>query len=161
MTMNRSYIFTLAVLMMLGCSRPGPIERRVGKRVDSCQPDAPCVVRIKELTDFQWDKLYAFSDGAQRSDIEKAIGTPFPEFVEFTRRLVFLNDGKIVYREDEPTDVEHEVDGQVHYTGRDTEPYTGLNTEPSYLMFTPESAVFSAKSQEHSHGVAYVLTQMK
>ena len=138
---------------MLGCSRSGLLERRVGERVERCQTGAPCVVRMKDLTGFQWDKMYVFSYGAELSDIETALGTSFPNFVQFTRRLVFLKDGKIVYREDEPTDIEHAVDGEVSFAGMDA--------QPSYLMFTPETAVFSAKRQEHSHGVLYLLTPLK
>ena len=151
--MKRFCILILALTLLLGCSRSGLIERRVGERVESCKPDASCVIRIKDFTDFQWDKMYVFSYGAELSDIEAAIGTSFPNFVQFTRRLVFLKEGKIVYREDEPTDIEHAVDGEVSFTGMDT--------EPSHLMFTTETAVFSAKRQGHSHGVAYILTPLK
>ena len=125
----------------------------MGERVEGCKSDAPCIVRIKDLTDFQWDKMYVFSYGAYPEYIEKALGAPLPYYVEFQRRMVFLKDGKIVYREDEPTDVEHLVDGEVTFAG--------MNTEPSYVTFTPETAVFSAAKFKHSNGVAYSLTQVK
>ncbi|MFL6254089.1 MAG: hypothetical protein ACJ74T_03630 [Pyrinomonadaceae bacterium] len=125
----------------------------MGESVESCRPGAPCVVMLKDLTNFQWDKMYVFSYGAELSDIQTALGTSFPNFVQFTRRLVFLKDGKIVYREDEPTDIEHAVDGEVNFAGMDT--------QPSYLMFTPDTAVFNAKKEKHSHGVLYLLTPLK
>jgi hypothetical protein len=151
--MKRFCILTLALSLLLGCSTPGALERRIGEKVESCKSDAPCIVRIKDLTDFQWDKMYVFSYGAYPEYIEKALGAPLPDYVEFQRRMVFLKDGKIVYREDEPTDVEHMVDGEVTFGG--------MNTEPSYVLFTPETAVFSAAKHKHSNGVAYSLTQGK
>jgi hypothetical protein len=151
--MKRFCILTLALLLMLGCSKSGVLERRIGERVDACKADAPCIVRVKDLTDFPWDKMYVFSYGAYPEYIEKALGTPLPDYVEFQRRLVFLKNGKIVYREDEPTDIENLVNGEVTFAGMDT--------EPSYVSFTPDTAVFIAAKHKHSNGVAYSLTQVK
>lgn len=97
--------------------------------------------------------MHVFSYGAYPEYIEKALGTPLPDYVEFKRRIIFLKDGRIVYREDEPTDIERMVDGEVSFTGMDT--------EPSHLSFTPDTAVFRAAKHEHSDGVAYTLTQVK
>jgi hypothetical protein len=130
-----------------------PIERKIGASVDSCKPAGPCTIRIKDLTDFQWDRMHVFSYGAYPEYIEKALGAPLPDYVEFKRRLVFLKGGEIVHREDEPIDIEGMVDGEVRFAGMDT--------EPSHLSFTPEDAVFSASKQKHSNGVAYVLAQVK
>jgi len=151
--MKRISILTLASFLLLGCSRSGLIEQRIGDRVDSCQPNTSCIVKIKELTSFQWDKMFVFSYGASPEYIEKALGLPLPEYVEFQRRFVFLKDGRIVYREDEPTDIEGVVDGQVSFAG--------MYTEPSYLSFTPETATFSAAKREYSKKVVYVLTPTK
>ena len=151
--MKRLYILSLTLFLVLGCSRSGLIERRIGERVDSCKPDTSCIVKIKELTSFQWDKMFVFSHGASPEYIEKALGTPLPEYVEFQRRIVFLKDGAIVHREDEPTDIEGTVDGEVRFAG--------LNTEPSYLSFTPDTAAFSAAKGESSKKVVYLLTQVK
>jgi hypothetical protein len=121
-TMKRFFILTLALSLMLSCSKSGVIERKIGERVDACKSDVPCIVGIKDLTDFQWDKMYVFSYGAYPEYIEKALGTPLPDYVEFQRRIVFLKDGKIVHREDEPTDIESMADGEVSFAGMDTEP---------------------------------------
>jgi hypothetical protein len=153
MTMKRFSILTLALLLMLGCSSSGLIEQRIGKKVDSCKPDTPCIIRIKDLSDFQWDQLYVFSYGTGLDEIQKVLDTSFPDYVEFKRRLVFLKDGKIVHREDEPTNIEHSVDGQVSFA----ESYT----EPSHWLFTPETAVFRAERIEDENGVYYTLKQVK
>ena len=151
--MKQFCILTLASILMLGCSKSGLIEQRIGERVNRCKPDAPCIIRIKDLTDFQWDQMHVFSSGARPDDIEKALGAPFPDYVEFQRRIVFLKDGKIVHREDEPTDIERLVDGEVSFA----ESYT----EPAHWLFTPDTAVFRATKKEFEGGVYYTLTQVK
>jgi hypothetical protein len=136
---------------MLACSKSGVIEQRIGKRVDNCQPNVPCIIRIKDLTDFQWDQMYVFSYGANQELIERAIKTPFPAYVEFKRQIIFLKDGKIVHWENEPKDIEGTVNGQVSFPG--------LNIEPSYKSFTPDDAVFRGEKREGKGGRFYVLTK--
>ena len=151
--MKSFYILMFALMMLFGCSKSGQIEQRIGERINSCKPSEPCIVRITDLTDFQWDQMHVFEYGARLDEIEKALGTSFPNYVEFTRRLVFLKDGKIVYREDEPTDIEGPVNGKVCFGD---ESYT----DPHWL-FTPDNAVFRAKKKEFDGGVYYTLTQIK
>ena len=151
--MTRLCTVALTLLFMFGCSRSGAIERRIGEHIDACQSDSPCMVRIQELTTFEWDRMYVFSYGVSHPYVESALGTRFPDYVEFKRRLVFLKGGSIVHREEEPTDIERMVDGEVSFAG--------LDTQPSHLSFTPSDAVFIATRQTHSRGVAYTLTQVR
>lgn len=152
LTMKRLYVLTLLILLMFGCSKSRVIEQRIGKRIDDCKSADACIIRIKDLTDFQWDKMYVFEYGARLEQIEKALGTKYPDYVEFKRRIVFLKGGGIVHREDEPTDIERLVNGQVSFAESYTNPV---------WSFTPETAVFRGEKKEFSEGVYYVLTQVK
>jgi hypothetical protein len=109
-------------------------------------------VKIKDVTDFQWDQMHVFESGATLDKIEKSLGTNFPDYVEYTRRIVFLKDGKIVRREDQPTDFERPTNGAVGFaeTGKD-----------QHWSYTPETAVFRAEKKSFDGGVYYVLTQVK
>ena len=146
------------VLLLLGCSRwgkiePGKIEQRIGERVNGCNAQAPCIIKIKDVTDFQWDQMHVFEYNATRDEIQKSLGTDFPDYTEFTRRIVFLNDRTIIYREDEPTDIERAVNGQVSFG---PESYTHPHSS-----YTPETALFRAEKKTFGGGVYYVLTQVK
>jgi hypothetical protein len=152
LTMKRLYILTFIMLLMFGCSKSGTIEQRIGRRLDDCKSAEACIIKIRDLTDFQWDKMCAFEYEASLDQIEKALGTKFPDYVEFKRRMVFLKDGKIVHREDEPTDIEGLVNGQVSFGESYTNPVWSL---------TPDTAVFTGKKEEFSGGIYYVLTQVK
>jgi len=129
------------------------IERRIVEQVNNCKPNSSCIIRIKDLTDFDWDQMHAFSAGASQEFIEKALGIPFPDYVEFKRRIVFLKAGRIVHREDEPTDIEQSVDGQVCFA----ESYA----EPAHWLFSPETAVFSVAKRKFTNGNIYLLTELK
>jgi hypothetical protein len=141
------------LLLTLNCTKSGLIEPLVVGRAKSCKPNTSCIIRMKELTDFEWDQMYVFSPGASQEFIEKSLGTPFPDYVEFKRRFVFLKAGKIVHREDDPTDIEHPIDGQVSFA----ESYA----EPSHWLFSPETAVFNAEKRVFGNGSIYIMTPVK
>ena len=109
-------------------------------------------MKITDVTDFTWDQMHVFENGATRDEIEKSLGTTFPDYVEFKRRIVFLNSGKIIYREDEPTNIEQPINGQVSFAETYTNPH---------WVFTPDNAVFRAEQKRFSGGVYYLLTQVK
>ncbi|HYR74353.1 MAG TPA: hypothetical protein VEM96_00800 [Pyrinomonadaceae bacterium] len=100
--------------------------------------------------------MQVFDYGATRDEIEKSLGTDFPTYVEFTRRIIFLKGGKIVRREDEPTDIERLVNGEVTFTEANTD-----GSSNSHGPYTPETAVFRAEKKSFAGGVCYVLTQVK
>ena len=150
--MKRVCLLALWLSLLLGCSRSGTVERQIGNRVKACTPSAPCIVKIKDVTEFQWDQLYVFESGASLDEIRKSIGTDYPDYVEFKRRLVFLKDGRIIHREDEPTDVEGPANGEVSFAESHSD---------RHLSFTPEKAVFRAEKKTFNDGVYYTLTQVK
>ena len=127
------------------------IEQRIAKRVNNCNASAPCIVKIKDITDLQWDQLYVFESGAPLDTIEKSQVTDSSD-VEFTRRIVLVKDGKLIYREAEPTDIEAPTNGAVIFTEADKD---------QHWSYTPETAVFRAEKKTFDGGAYYVLTQVK
>lgn len=145
-------ILLILTLLLPSCSRSGIIERKIGERIENCQ-DIPCVIKIEELTKFEWDKMYVFSYGVSLDEIERTLGTSFSDYVEFKRRMVFLKDGRIIHREDETTDIEGMADGEVVFDG--------MEKEPSHISFTRDGAVFVAEKYYKSRETTYVLRQVK
>ena len=142
----------VVAISFLSCSNSQTVEQRIGNRVNDCSSSSTCIVKIADVTDFSWDQMHVFEAGATLDEIQKSIGTNFPGYVEFTRRIVFLKDGAIVHREDEPTNIEHPVAGQVSFAESYTDPH---------WSFTPANAVFRAEKKTFSGGTYYVLTQVK
>ena len=156
--MTRTSISILATLLLCSCGsgKTGRIERRIGERIDACKPGDACTIRISDVTDFSWDKMYAFRYNATQDQIDKALGTSFPDYVEFTRRLIFLKNGKIVYREDAPSDIESPVNREVIFDFPGTE---------VYKTYTTEDAVFRGWKEKVNNGsekdIYYRLEQIK
>jgi len=147
-------LFILIVIFML-VGKPRSIEQKIAETKNKkCKVDAPCIVRIKDLTDFSWDRMYAFKYNTTEAQTEEALGTAFPNYIEFTPRIVFLKDGKIVYREDQLIDdqLEGPVDGEVHFDIPDSE---------VYKSYTPDSAVFQINIRKFEKATTYDLEQVK
>jgi len=95
--------------------------------------------------------MYVFDYRATKDQINQALGTPFPNYKELTRRIVFLKDSKIVYSEDDPANIEAPINREVIFDIPNTEVYE------SYMPDT----VFRVEKKEFENGVYYSLTQVK
>lgn len=135
-----------------GC-RSNNIESKIGRRVGAqCETSKPCIIRISDLTDFQWDEMYVFTYIAASDQIEQIIGVPVAERVQFTRKVVFRWHGKVVHNEELPTQVDNLLDGQVVFD---------IPDEDFYKLYRVDSAVFQVSKREFEDGVYYELKQVK
>lgn len=134
---------------MFGCSRAGLIERRIGNRVNNCKPNNACIIKITEITNFQWDKMYVFEMSPSAERMTEIMDTPPPYFSEFTKHLVFLKDDKIVHYEQNPTGISEVLDGEVGFG----------DSNKGYKLFTPETAIFKAEKKSFKSGIYYSLKQ--
>ncbi len=115
----RSLILVIASLVIFeSCGAksvdPASIEGKLVTRINAtCGQSNSCTIRLSDVTDFAWDRVYVFKYNAKQSEIERIIGAPFPIYGEFKRSMIFLKGGAMVYSEVEPTDVEHPITNQV------------------------------------------------
>jgi hypothetical protein len=147
-----TFVALLALILELTCcsdSKPGPIERKIAAKIAACKDQAPCRIVMSEITDFQWDRMYAFKYGATREDVQIVLGTPPSQYTEFTRKIVFLNQGTVVYIEENPSNIEHPTAGEVIFDIPDSD---------VYRAYDRERAVFLARKEtEEEFGVFYEL----
>jgi hypothetical protein len=52
------------------------------------------------VTNFKWDKVYIFYVGASLENIEKVLGVPYTQWQDVGDRIIFVNQGKVVYHEE-------------------------------------------------------------
>lgn len=83
--------------------------------VANCQGRQECLLRPRDVTNFQWDKMFVFGYGASDSEVERVLGTKDRWGGEFQRKIVFTNGGKVVFHEEEPADVEHPLKDEVAF----------------------------------------------
>jgi len=150
--------YAVAVLLILllsglvGCSTSGPVERSIVRLTrEQCRNQTPCQIRIEQATAFSWDKMYAFKYTATSKDRDAALGVKDEGYRELERQLVFLKDGKIVYQESEPTNVEHLVRNEVVFDMPDD----------AFFRSYPLGTVFSATVLSSTAGPYYRLTPAK
>lgn len=59
-----------------------------------------CVVDIAEITSFNWDKMYVFSDNTSNSQISKIIGFEYSNSdARYRRKILFIMNNKVIYED--------------------------------------------------------------
>ncbi len=78
------------------------IESRIVSEIKAnCQDGHQCLLRIKGLTQFSWDKMFVFRYDASRVDVANALGADFSTYEEFGRKIIFMSKGLIVHGEND------------------------------------------------------------
>ncbi len=105
--------------LCFGCTTnrvsPNSIEGRMGAAISrKCGSSQTCKMRLRELTPFQWDRMFYFDVALSPSERRRAVGVSIPAR-ELQRQIVFLNHDKVVYNELLPTDFEKPVRNEVAF----------------------------------------------
>jgi hypothetical protein len=118
--MNR---YPKAVLRVLGATVLTSILCCTGSRkfevkmvtaiAKNCQDPEHCALRLRDVTNFEWDRMFAFGYGAREYEIERILGTKYRWGGEFQRKIVFMKGKEIVFHEEEPTDIERPLKDEV------------------------------------------------
>ena len=112
---------------------PLSMEGKLVTRINTtCGDSSSCTIRLRDVTDFAWDRVYVFKYTARKSEVEKVIGAPFPLYEEFKRSMIFLNGGKIIYSEADPTNVEHPINNQIVFDIGDKDVYRSYSSESQF-----------------------------
>jgi hypothetical protein len=149
--MKRHLLIGFILLAVSGCGCNNLEGKIAGKVRAQCETSKPCIVRISDLTDFQWDEMYAFRYSASIDQIQQVIGVLVTEKVQFTRKLVFRLRGKVVHYEELPTQVDNFLDGQVDFD---------IPDKDFYKLYRVNSAVFRVNKKEFENGIYYELSQV-
>ena len=142
----------LCLVVLQSCGTPAidphSIEGKLVTKIKTaCGESTGCTIRLKDVTDFDWDRVYVFNYAVTKDQIEKVIGAAFPRYEEFKRSIIFLKGGKIVYSEADPTDIESVINDQVVFD---------LAYGDNYKAYSAESR-FEVQRKNFSRGVYYEL----
>jgi hypothetical protein len=148
--MRLSILVALSLLLLQSCGSktidPNSVEGRLVANINkSCRSSNVCTIRVRDATNFDWDKMYVFKYTANRDEIVKVIGSPLPRYNEFKRKLIFVSGGKLAYSEEEPTDIESVINEQIVFGIPDNESYREFGSDP----------VFEVTKKNFSRGVYY------
>jgi len=117
-------VVTIALASCPATAPTDPFEISVGREIQRrCVGAAPCRLRLTAATSFPWDTLYVFPYTMNRIEIEAVLGRPTSDYIEFSKKLVFVSNGEIVHEETTPVSVEHPMDGEILF-GDPSDPLT-------------------------------------
>src|SRR5437588_11766583 len=112
--MKRVIIVMLLLVPLQCCTKSidsNSVEGKLVARINStCQDSSVCTIRVRDVTNFDWDKMYVFKYTATSDQMNKAVGLPLPPYEEFKRKIITVSAGKDIYSEAEPTDLEKAID---------------------------------------------------
>src|SRR5690606_19049625 len=98
--MKKSSLTIVLLAITLGCKEPdqSDIESKIIDSVHrKCGKSSSCNIKISDITDFDWDKMYVFRYNASKEEIIAVVGHRPDTYTEFTRKILFTDDDKIVY----------------------------------------------------------------
>lgn len=133
-------ILPFSLLFLFACQTNNFDAKIVSYLKDNCN-NFPCTIRISEITNFEWDRMYVFSKGATMEIIQEAVGQYIPEKTQFTRKIVFTKNDNVVHYEELPTIIDEIVSNQVYFDNVE---------DDKREIYTVENAVFEAR--EYSLG---------
>ncbi len=129
-----SVAMVFSVLAFAGC-KPGTsnFDKKIIQYFQAqCHQNSPCVVEVRNLTNFEWDTMYAFDYRAQKVDVEEVVHRKITEFREFSRTLIFTRNGDIVLISQQPAGIEKPLFHEVEFDVSET---SGYKAYPANVRF--------------------------
>jgi hypothetical protein len=122
-------------------STPDTFDQKIVHFINThCNSETACLFRLKDVTNFQWDKMYAFTYAAQQSEVENILGRKLPGFAEFQRKLIFLKNGDVVFIAQQKTDIEKLVPDEVVFDIPETANYKVYSADASFRVAKIEAS---------------------
>jgi hypothetical protein len=111
----------LFALTSTGCNgnrvSASSIEGQIGHAIqDKCPRTSDCPIRLRDVTSFDWDKMFYFDYTVSPAERGRAVGVQF-KTNELRRQLVFLRGGSVVRNDLLPTDIERPVENEIAFDG--------------------------------------------
>jgi len=94
------YMVFILILVANSCSKTYKYDIRK-KIVKICSNKNECIIDLKEISQFGWDKMIVFDEGASLSMVNKVLGFKYSNYNEFSRTILFVFKNNIVHQEKE------------------------------------------------------------
>ena len=138
----------IIIIFLLGCKHS--IENKIANKIESTFKGKSCSIDIRDITDFDWDKMYVFNYTATSEEVKSIIGSAPSAFTELTRRIIFTWKNKIIYSEENETAVEGVVNKQVVFDMPNTK---------NFKLYSIDSSKFIAYRKDSEGTLYYELVQ--
>jgi len=88
-------------------------EKKIVSEIVKCKKIDKCKIKVKNITDFEWDSMHVFKYNATFDDVKKVIGSNPKKYTEFSRKIIFTLKNDVVYFEELPEDVSRLKENQI------------------------------------------------
>jgi hypothetical protein len=148
----RKITYCLSIVLIFGCQ--SNMQKKIVNKINQqCKTTDTCIVRMSDVTDFEWEKMYVFNENSRLEEINKLLGFNYEYFEDVARRIIFTKSNKVVYHEDDFPYPEESPKGKVFFKlGNDT---------LHYRVFLMKNAVFKTERKEIESAVYYELTPLE
>jgi hypothetical protein len=97
------FITVIMIMSLSGCSKS--ISEKIIDRIEhQFKNSKECIIEVKDITHFDWDKMYVFYESATVEEMENALGFKYDNLNGGTRHLIFTRKNKVVYHEEDYPD---------------------------------------------------------
>lgn len=137
----------ILIIPILVCACQNSIQDKILKNIKKNGKGDSCLVKMVDITSFDWDKMYVFSENSSLEEVNQQLGFEYPYFKDIAKRLIFVKSKKVVYHEEEYPDPEKKSKLEFVF-GNDT---------TKVMAFTRKTAVFSVKKNNLYDWIYYDL----
>jgi hypothetical protein len=141
----------ILILPFLVYSCQNSIQDKIVNDIKKNGQEDSCVVKMVNITSFDWDKMYIFRKNSGLEEVNQQLGFEYPYFEDIAKRIIFTKSKKVVYHEEEYPDPDKK--SKLEFTfGNDT---------TKVMVFTKKTAIFSAKKKEFYGWIYYELKPLR
>lgn len=141
----------ILILPFLVYSCQNSIQDKIVDNIKKSGQGDSCIVKMVNITSFDWDKMYVFRENSGLEEVNKQLGFQYPYFEDIAKRIIFTKSRKVVYHEEEYPDPDKKSKLEF-ILGNDT---------TKAMVFTKKTAIFSAKRKNFFGWIYYELKPLK
>jgi hypothetical protein len=148
----KKVIFYLSIIILLGCQNN--IQKKIVHKITrQCKDAHTCILKIRDVTDFEWDRMYIFNESVRLEEVNKILGFKYDYFEDIARRIIFTKGNKVVNHEDDFPYPKEKPNGKVFFKFG--------NDSLKYAIFSPDKAIFKVQKNEIECSIFYNLTPLE
>ena len=92
-----NHFLLILLFSIAGCRNSESIAERLYSK---CGDKQECRQPLKDVTDFEWEKVYVFPVGASLDEIDQTLGLHYKQWEDIGEKIIFVSKGQVVYHED-------------------------------------------------------------
>ena len=98
--MKKAFVFLILIVLVVCQAAKSRLTENIKKTIDENGGESVyCYFNMRDVTDFQWDKMVVYDPGASNDEISEALGVSFTDTTDLICGMVFVFEDAIVHNE--------------------------------------------------------------